>query len=282
MNGQLHYIYYFYFLGNAIRDALEYVSVREEYPLETFNAKKQTLELGLNENTPFDMFCKNNGEQGEKLRKEYKDFYETVYGSNSQFCKVIDGKVVVDHSLSSKVLRMTILLKASMFNVLKLHCENPENKPAIEEDFANLFEDEEKFFEVIAGMITIDYALRDRFKAFNEAKKNSQGVDTVESNFIQSELNDALGLFNFLRKISNDNGHKEFEGLVVYAQRGIDLISGKIKPEEGKTLEQEFVDIWQRYQVIVAQLEPKYKQAHINCWNQMREYEQEIAKSKQN
>ena len=65
-------------------DIIDFLSEFDEYYTnEKF--KKQTIEIGLKENTPLDMFIKNNGEQGEKLRKEYQEFYDTIYSSSSSF-----------------------------------------------------------------------------------------------------------------------------------------------------------------------------------------------------
>ena len=56
MNAKTHYALSFYHLALAVRDTLEYVQNRQTYPLQVFNAKKNTLELAMNGNTPFNGF----------------------------------------------------------------------------------------------------------------------------------------------------------------------------------------------------------------------------------
>ena len=93
MNQRTHFTLSFYHLSIAIRDTLEYIQKREVYPKQIYEAKKNTIKLSLNDNSPFTNFCKNNG---FGIPKTYVDVKSINKEDFPLFLKPVVGKSGVD------------------------------------------------------------------------------------------------------------------------------------------------------------------------------------------
>ena len=62
----------------VIRDTLEYTLPRDKYDMDAYNEKKRSILIELDQNTPLKSIITNSGENGEKLEKMIRDFYEEV------------------------------------------------------------------------------------------------------------------------------------------------------------------------------------------------------------
>ena len=82
----------------VIRDTLEYSLPRDKYDMDAYNEKKRSILIELDQNTPLKSIITNSGENGEKLEKMIRDFYEEVYGEGSTILKAAEDGLRVDHA----------------------------------------------------------------------------------------------------------------------------------------------------------------------------------------
>ena len=70
MNQETRYALAFYNVTLIIRDSLEYAIPNAKLAVENYNNRKTMLAHLLEENSPIEFFCKNNGETGAKIKSK--------------------------------------------------------------------------------------------------------------------------------------------------------------------------------------------------------------------
>jgi hypothetical protein len=279
MNGKTHYALSFYHLGLSIRDTLEYVQNRPEYPVNVFNAKKNTIELALKENSPFSGFCANNGEVGVKIKEQLKEMYDTCYGEDKTFLSIEGDKVVPDHAQNLKVLDYILPLKQSCYNILRAYIEDQKKDGSLEAGVEEIVDLEDKFYRAIVSMILADLLFNVHFVEFNKAMQESKGQETPQSNFCVNDIKKVIGMYNFVKQ--NSRGFEEFETADKGMQFGFELISGQKQVPAGSSMPAEFNKIVKGWYDVVAKFEPVWREKHAVIWNELVKFEQEQMKAAQ-
>lgn len=278
MNAKTHYALSFYHLALAVRDTLEYVQNRQTYPLQVFNAKKNTLELAMNGNTPFNGFCENNGEIGAKIKEQMKEFYDTVYGEDKTFIFVDGDKVTPDHAQNLKVLDYIVPLKQSLVNIIRAYIEDQRKDGTLEEGVEEIIDLEDKFYRAIVCMVISDLLFNVHFVEFNKAMQESKGQETPQSNFCVNDIKKLLGMYEFIKQNARSESYPEFAIAAAKMDFGIKLMSGQSPVPNGSSFKQEFDNILKAWYEIVAKYEPLWREKHQIIWNQLVEFEQNAMK----
>lgn len=281
MNQRTHFTLSFYHLSLAIRDTIEYVQRRQSYPHQIYLAKKNTISLALKENSPFVNFCNNNGEAGQKIKEQLEDFYDACYGDDQTFITVEGNEVKPDASQNSKILDFIIPLRQSLYNILKAYINAQRNEGSLEEGVEELIDLEDKFYRSIFFMVISDYLFNNLFQEFNKAMRETQGKESIQSNYVSNEIKKVISMINFVKKnaLQSDVNFDKAYGEV---ERGIKLISGAEKVPEGSTFQQEFQKIGAACYQNVAILEPEWRAKHTVIWNQLVEFERQLQEQRKN
>ena len=281
MNQRTHFTLSFYHLSIAIRDTLEYIQKREVYPKQIYEAKKNTIKLSLNDNSPFTNFCKNNGDIGIKIKEQLEDFYDTCYGEDQTFVSIEGDQVKPDAAQNIKVLDFILPLKQSMFNILNAYINAQKNEGSYEKGTEELVVLEDKFYRSIFFMVIQDYLFNNLFQEFNKAMRETNGQESIQSNFISNDIKKVISMINFVKKNGQDNDMAYNHG-VEEIERGIRLISGAEGLPQGSTFQQEFQKIGQVWYQFVAQMEPQWRAKHTEIWQQLIQFEKDVQSQKQN
>ena len=281
MNQRTHFTLSYYHLAIAIRDTLEYIQRRESYPKQVYEAKKNTIQLSLNENSPFSNFCKNNGEVGQKIKEQLEDFFDTCYGEDQTFVSIDGDQVKPDVAQNIKVLDFIVPLKQSMFNILKAYLNAQKNEGSYEEGIEELIDLEDKFYRSIFFMVINDYLFNNLFQEFNKVMRENNGQESIQSNFVSQDIKKVISMIGFIKKNGQNNDMAYNHG-VEEVDRGIRLISGQEKVPEGSTFQQEFQKIGQAWYQLVAQIEPQWRAKHSEVWQQLVQFERELQAKRQN
>ncbi len=281
MNQRTHFTLSFYHLSIAIRDTLEYIQKREVYPKQIYEAKKNTIKLSLNDNSPFTNFCKNNGDIGIKIKEQLEDFYDTCYGEDQTFVSIEGDQVKPDAAQNIKVLDFILPLKQSMFNILNAYINAQKNEGSYEKGTEELVVLEDKFYRSIFFMVIQDYLFNNLFQEFNKAMRETNGQESIQSNFISNDIKKVISMINFVKKNGQDNDMAYNHG-VEEIERGIRLISGAEGLPQGSTFQQEFQKIGQVWYQFVAQMEPQWRAKHTEIWQQLIQFEKDLQSQKQN
>lgn len=278
MNQKTHYALSFYHLSLAIRDTLEYVQNRQDYPINIFNAKKSTLELAMNGNTPFNGFCENNGEIGKKIQEQLKEFYDTVYGEEKTFISIEGDKVVPDHAQNLKVLDYIIPLKQSLVNILHAYVEDQRKDGTLEEGVEEIIDLEDKFYRAIVSMVLCDLLFNVHFVEFNKAMQETKGQESPQSNFCVNDIKKVLSMYEFVKQNAKQERFPEYAAAAAKMDYGIKLISAQEPVPAGSTFKQEFDTILRSWYEIVAKYEPMWREKHQIIWQKLVEFEQNAMK----
>ena len=280
MEKKMHYVMSFYHLSLAVRDTLEYVQNRENYPLDAYKAKANSIKAGLAENSPFVAFCENNGEVGQKVLTQMKDLYNLVYGERPRFIHIEEDKLTVDHSQNIKVLDLIIPLKVSLYNIILAYV-NQMSEEEKDLDCMDLVELEYKYFAIVIAFIISDYLLNDRFVKFNQEMRDNKGQESVESNFTVSEMQKLVGMYGYIKE-NIGKRYSEFNNLDDQFSYGVDLISGKKKPEGEMKLLDAVKVVPATYQREITPIEREYKLLHQKVWKKLIEFENNLRNQEKN
>ena len=279
MDQKTHYALSFYHLGLSVRDTLEYVQNRPEHPLAVFNAKKNTFELALKDNSPFSAFCAQNGEIGTKIKEQLKEMYDTCYGEDKTFINIENDKVVPDHAQNLKVLDYVLPIKQSIINILRAYMADLKKNESLDPAVEEVVELEDRFYRSIVSMILADILYNVHFVEFNKAMQESKGKETPQSNFCVNDIKKIIGMYNFVKQ--NVVNFPEFADCDKQMVFGFELISGQKPVPEGSSFPQEFNKIIASWYGLVASLEPTWREKHQAIWAQLVAYEQETLKNKE-
>ena len=280
MNQRTHFTLSFYHLALAVRDTIEYIQKRPSYPLPIYLAKKNTIALALNENSPFVNFCSKNGEIGAKIKEQLEDLYDICYGDDQTFVTIEGEEVKPDNAQNIKVLDYIVPLRQSLYNILKAYLNAQKNEGSIEPGVEELIDLEDRFYRSIFFMVMTDFLFNNLFQEFNKAMRENQGQESIQSNFVSNDIKKVISMINFVKKNSPAND-VELDRAFGELERGIKLISGMEKVPEGSTFQQEFQKIGQAWYQVVAQLEPTWRAKHSVIWQQLVEFEKELQAKRQ-
>lgn len=199
----------------AIRDTLEYCLRKDTYDVNLFKEKKRSVLVEVNEHTPLKDIIDHSGENGAKLEKRIRDFYENVYGDNSTVLKLADDGLRVDHNqhlvIYEDVLFLHEQVDAMQLGIIRdAHSKNIDIKQMEE-----LFLADEHLYRGVA-MMSLVADLCNLFNDFNKAMQENKGQPSPSTNFISKDLQTVINHINYVRANAHitDLAYKEVEDKV--------------------------------------------------------------------
>ncbi len=275
MNQKTHFTLSFYHLNLSVRDTLEYVQNRKSYPKSMYEAKKNTFLLAFKENSPFNGFCDHNGKDGELVRSQLKEMFDTCYGDEQTFVSFEGEEVKPDHSLNLKVLDYILPLRQSLTNIIRAYLNNQKQEGTLEAGVEELVQIDDDFYRIICSMILADLLFNVHFVEFNKAMQETEGKESPQSNFCVNDIKKVIGMFNFVKQNARPD-FVEFQECAKQMEFGIDLISARQYVPQGSSFRAEFDKILQGWFAQVARLEPMWREKHQFIWGQLVEFERNM------
>lgn len=275
MNQKTHFTLSFYHLNLSVRDTLEYVQNRKSYPKSMYEAKKNTFLLAFKENSPFNGFCDHNGKDGELVRNQLKEMFDTCYGDEQTFVSFEGEEVKPDHSLNLKVLDYILPLRQSLTNIIRAYINNQKQEGTLEAGVEELVQIDDDFYRIICSMILADLLFNVHFVEFNKAMQETEGKESPQSNFCVNDIKKVIGMFNFVKQNARPD-FVEFQECAKQMEFGIDLISARQPVPQGSSFRAEFDKILQAWFTQVARLEPMWREKHQFIWGQLVEFERNM------
>ena len=296
MNQETRYALAFYNVTLIIRDSLEYAIPNAKLAVENYNNRKTMLAHLLEENSPIEFFCKNNGETGAKIKTQVHEFFDDVYGDDSRIVKI--DQVSVEQSLTIQLLDYIIGLHETFSDICRGFKNQFEKDGKLEDDYSKLLDVSDRFYRSLA-IRTILVNSNAKFTEFNNAVKSyvegaikATGVDprtkpdfnpTVDPSvkFITNEMNQLIGFFRFV-KTHNHSGEfdPQFTSLLEECENKIHLYDGTRKLLPGQTMQAALKDL---EDTVVPYIE-EYRQAWFNVFNplfqSLREFEEKMMAAK--
>jgi hypothetical protein len=220
----------------AVRDTLEYCLVKEKYDENLFKEKKRSVLVEVNEHTPLKDIIDHSGENGEKLEKAIRDFYDEVYGDESTILKLADDGLRVDHNQHLAIYRHVLPIHENVTSMIRgiindAHAKNIDVAEAEKVQAAN-----DRMFRAVAYM-TLVGDLNKLFNEYNQARNDAKGEETPASKFIGNDIGTVIQNINFVRGNARetDSVYKNMEdkinGLMENMTGRRDLPTGKKFPD---------------------------------------------------
>lgn len=278
MNNITHFIFAIFQYNSMIRDTLEYASYHaKEYKFELYEYRKKNLTYMLENNTPVKHFFDSNAEAGEKIVKHLHEFIEDVYSDKSTIVRVSGNELVVDAQQHLAIYDYVVGLHETFTDIINGYINSAKND--VDELFVNFISEDDRLYRIIAYSCLVE-DLEKKFVEFNVAMKQSNGQQTVQSNYILNELRQVNGLFNFVKAHNkSDNADlKEVEEKVV---KLLAYMEGKEKLPEGKSFQDAFGEVKQFINLIIAKFESAWKVTYVKVIDEVRAFELARSSNKQ-
>lgn len=261
MNNASNFILALYNYSLLIRDTLEYCGRKPEYNVTAYKQRKEGLRLGLSEGSALSQFIKQNGEEGEKVKKQFEEFAETIYGDNSTIIQIGSDGLRVDHAQQIVILEQIIKCHKIMEDVLFVHMQEARKKNELENFVVDLIKDDERFYRGHFTLAAFD-ELERSFSEFGKAMNENKGQRSPQANFLEGDCNK---LSKFLLETRAYMRITDLETLTMMDQIlfVIEMTQGRRDLPEGKHFNDVFKEAKQKCIDYTAKMEKIWKEAYI-------------------
>ena len=182
----------------AIRDTLEYTLNKENYNLDAFKEKKRSVLIEGEQPTPLKSIINASGENGEKLEKMIRDFYDDVYGDESTILKLADDGLRVDHAQHIAIFTGVVPIHENIEAMVSGIIRDAKTKgmDVAQAEAADLAE--ERLYRGVCYLTMVGQLVR-LFNDYNVARREAKGEETAASKFIGNDISEVITLLNTVR-----------------------------------------------------------------------------------
>lgn len=231
MNQTSYFVFGIFQLNLLLRDTMEYVVPNRKFSVEIYKRRKEGFIALTAENSPFGRFLQLNPEKADKIRDSFKNFIEFVYSDNATFARLIDDSVEVDKALHIQFYEATAGLFQTIEDILYGYLAHAQKENQFEEALAKTIYANEVYYRSLSHF-ALSFDIIDKFNEFQTAFRESKGVASPASNFINDEIDKLVGIVGFHKKHSKvkDVSYHEMADKV---NALIETISGKRQLPDG-------------------------------------------------
>lgn len=238
-----------YHVALVLRESAEYAIRKNEYAKPIYDRNKDMITKLTAENSPFDNLLKQNGENGEKIRRNIADFIELVYAEDARAVRIDDGKVVVDPAFSTQIFDYVVGLHETIHDILRDFEKQARQSGTFEDFVGELFVKDDLYYRSILSLLLTDETHR-LFLEFNKTMKEAQGKENPQSSFVLGEINKVIGFYNFVQKHSEIKEEKYLTAQTNTAHV-FAVMAGKEQPKDGKDIRKEIVELNAEWKMLV-------------------------------
>jgi hypothetical protein len=220
----------------VVRDTLEYTLKKDSYDSNLFKEKKRSILIEVDQPTPLKSIIDHSGDNGAKLEKLIREFYDSVYGDSSTILKLADDGLRVDHAQHIQIFNQVIPIHENIEAMIQGVVADGRKNGLDVADVARVDLAEERFYRGVAFM-TLVAELAKLFGDYNEARREAKGEETPSSRFIGNDISAVVNDLSAVRNANHftDLAYKNMEdktfALVEMMTGRRDLPSGKAFPE---------------------------------------------------
>jgi len=272
MNEITHFIFSIYHYSLMLRDTLEYMmSDRKEFKIAVYNQRKAVLTGMLDNPSPLRHFLDQNKETGEKIAAQLHEFLDEVYGEDSTIVKVHGEQIEVDAAQHLTVYNYVIGLHETVSDIVRGYLNYAKGQNALEEDFEDMVEDDERLYRVIVYLTIFDDIVK-TFAEFNQAMRETNGQPSPQSNFIVNDLRRYIGFIKFSAQ-HNKIKDPELLKLIDDVEKVFSYMEGKEKLPEGKDFGKVFDETKIYIKSLLAAYETKWRNSFTKVFQDVIEFE---------
>ncbi len=251
----------------VMRDSLEYCLKKDTYDTRAFQEKKRSVLVEIEQNTPLKSILDHSGENGEKLRKVIKDFYDNVYGDESTILKLADDGLRVDHAQHLAIYEGALTVHNNVEAMIIGIVRDAENKKIDVEEASKVNKAENRLYCGVAFMTLVN-DLAKLFGDYNQARREAKGAESPSSRFIGSDIGRIIGFINGVKANSHltDETYKTMEDKVVDL---CEMMTGRRDLPKGKNFGEVIKDVQTTIGNFVREAEPSFRERYIPLINEL-------------
>lgn len=251
----------------VVRDTLEYTLPRDNYDMNAYNEKKRSILVEVEQNTPLKSIINNSGENGQKLEKLIRDFYEQVYGDGSTILKAAEDGLRVDHAQHLAIFRGVLPIHENIESMVRgiLADAKKNNLDVAEVEKVDLLE--ERLYRTVA-YLTLTNQLIKLFNDYNQARREAKGEESAASKFIGNDINEVIQYLNVVRTNSRITDER-FMGVQDKIFELVEYMTGRRDLPMGKGFGEVIRETQDALAGLVREVEPAFQQAYVPLLNEL-------------
>lgn len=251
----------------AVRDTLEYTLTKESYDLAAFQEKKRSILVELEQPTPLKSIIDNSGENGQKLEKMIRDFYDQVYADSSTILKAAEDGLRVDHAQHIAIFKGVIPIHENVEAMVKgiladAHKNNIDVAQAEAVDKA-----EERLYRAVAYLSLVNTLVK-LFGDYNQARREAKGEESAASRFIGNDINEVVQLLSAVR-----GNNQITDERYMYVQDKvfslIEYMTGRRDLPLGKGFGEAIRETQDAINGLVREAEPAFREVYVPFINEL-------------
>lgn len=251
----------------AVRDTLEYTLIRDNYDINSFNEKKRSILIELDQPTPLKSIIDNSGENGQKLEKLIRDFYDQVYGEHSTILKAADDGLRVDHAQHIAIFKGVLPIHENVEAMVKGIIADA-NKNGVDVKTAEAVDRaEERLYRAVAYLSLTNQLIK-LFGDYNQARREAKGEESAASKFIGNDINQVIGLLNTVRANSNMTDER-YMGVQDKVFTLVEYMTGRRDLPMGKGFGEAIRETQDAINGLVREVEPAFREVYIPFINEL-------------
>lgn len=244
----------------AVRDTLEYCLKKPTYDVNLFKDKKRSILIEINEHTPLKDIIDHSGENGQKLEKRIRDFYDRVYGDSSTILHLADDGLRVDHNQHLGIYEDVFFIHEQV-NAMMIGVMGDAHKKNVDiTEMEALWKVDEQMYRGVAYM-TLVGDLCSLFNDFNKAMQENKGQPSPAANFISKDLQTVINHINYVRSNARvtDLVYKSMEDQI---NALMENMTGRRDLPEGKKFPDVMKETQEQVALYVRNIEPKFRELY--------------------
>lgn len=251
----------------AVRDTFEYTLVKDNYDIAAFNEKKRSVLIELEQPTPLKSIIDNSGENGQKLEKLIRDFYDQVYGDHSTILKAAEDGLRVDHAQHIAIFKGVIPIHENIEAMVKgILADAHKNEVDVKEAEA-VDKAEERLYRAVAYLSLTNQLIK-LFGDYNQARREAKGEESAASRFIGNDINQVIQLLQAVRTNSNLTDER-----YMYVQDKVftlvEYMTGRRDLPMGKGFGEAIRETQDAINGFVREVEPAFRDVYVPFINEL-------------
>lgn len=251
----------------VVRDTMEYTLSKDSYDVNLFSEKKRSILVELEQPTPLKNILANSGDNGTKLEKTIRDFYDQVYGDSSTILKLADDGLRVDHAQHLAIFRGVLPIHENVQAML-IGIENDAKKNNIDvSKAAAVNQAEERLYRGVAYMC-LTAQLTKLFADYNQARRENKGEESAASRFIGNDINETIQDINVIKANSHITDER-FNSVQDKVFMLVDFMTGRRDLPMGKSFNDVIKETQDGIAGYVREVEPTFRELYVPLINEL-------------
>ncbi|HBN00961.1 MAG TPA: hypothetical protein DD384_07120 [Firmicutes bacterium] len=237
--------------------------------MDAYNEKKRSILIELDQNTPLKSIITNSGENGAKLEKMIRDFYEEVYGEGSTILKAAEDGLRVDHAQHLAIFKGVLPIHENIEGMVRgIIADAKKNNPNVDlSQVENVDLLEERMYRTVA-YLTLSNQLIKLFSDYNQARREAKGEESAASKFIGNDINEVIGDLNMVRANSRITDTR-FMGVQDKVFELVEFMTGRRDLPTGKGFGDVIRETQDSVGGLIREVEPAFRDAYVPLLNEL-------------